>query len=190
MTSANVTHYELYDQNMSLLATESQNALCQDKISKVLDRWEVEFPHAYLCLRWPDENGCDQYLTFDELDGYDDFGFDPDMYMCDPRDTITLQAFLRRKRQEEIASNEHMLEYLREKLREHTGNQSQEGFNYNKRREYRVFKNDAMSEAEDIGAVARCYIGADGEFVKEFIINCGSLRNAKMVAEFLEEFGE
>ena len=183
MTSANVTHYELRDQNMSLVAAASQHCMCVDRIGKVLEKWEKKWPEALLCLRWPDEHEVDQYLTFEEVDGYDDMGFDSDIFMCEERDTITLRAFMRRRRLKEIASNESMLKYLRDKLKEHTGNQHCK--DHKMRKAYHEFRKEAEASAALMGpsVIAHCYIGDDGEFVKEFMIVGLSELSVKKLSE-------
>ena len=190
MTSANVTHYEIYDHDMNLLATESQHALCKDRISAVLEKWENEYiPSVYLAMRWPDEHEVDQYLTFDEQDGYDEDLGTNDVYYENDRDLIALHVFMKRKRIKEIEVNERMLENCRERLKEYTGNQLTSDFN--QRKEFHKFTHEKEAEAGELGdnVRARCWVDEEtGKFRCEFLLTCLRAEDVRMAQEAISHF--
>jgi len=188
MTSANVTHYEIYNQDLStLIATDSQHCMCKDSITETLEQWEKNYPDALLCLRWPDECEEDQYLTFEKEDGYD-MGFDPEVFMENERDTITLSAFMRCRRIKAIESEKNTIEYLRKILKEHTGNQS--AGDHKMRKAYNEFKNKAEETAALIGhrVKAHCHIDEDGEFRCSYSISARTIVEISIANEAIKDF--
>ena len=189
MTSANVTHYELYDDNMELIVTDSQHAMCKDRISEVLEQWEKDYPDALLCIRWPDECEVDHYLSFERLSGYTE-GFVDGVFMDEDDDTITLRAFMRKRRLNEIAQQDRTIEYFRDRLREHTGNQCLGDAGYKRRQEYVVFKRESEDHATSIGSnvKAYCYIDEDGKFRRSYSVRTRTVKEATIANEAIKDY--
>ena len=187
-TSANVTHYELCGNDMRMIDTARRHALCKDDdLQESLERWERDYPDALLALRWPDEEEVDQYLTFDELDGYpEDLG--TTQYMDKERDMCTLRVFMRRKRERLIASHEGTIEYLRKYIREFRGNQGTK--DYSVRKKFHEFTRQAEAEAEELGqnVKARCFTDGEEKFSREFLLTCRTVREVKMAMEAIQYF--
>jgi len=112
MTSANVTYYEIYDTDMNLIDTARQHALCKDRITAKLEEWEKEYPDAILCLRWPNEHEIDEYLVFEEYEGYTE-GVLEGVFYEEEREMILLRSYMKRKRIYKIKSLEGLLESVR-----------------------------------------------------------------------------
>jgi hypothetical protein len=189
MTSANVTHYEIYGRDMCMIATGSQHAMCKDCITPILERWEKEFPDAVICLRWPDERSCDQYLTFDDEDGYTDDDFIDDVFMDTPRDTITLRAFMKRRLLKALAFEKRMVKHLREDLTKIKGNQSQAGFDYDKRKAWMKFKMESEELAADIGPRAKVWCWTEGsKFKRRFTVETRGETETRIANEAIKDY--
>ena len=189
MTSANVTHYEIYNKDLSnLIATDSQHCLCKDSITETLEQWEKNYPDALICLRWPDECSCDQYILFVKEDGYTDDGFTKDVFMENPRDTITLSAFMRRRRIKAIASSENTVAILRNILKEHTGNQKCD--DHKTRVAYMEFKKDAEEAVALLGhrVKVRCHIDEDGEFRRSYTVSARTIVEISIANEAIKDY--
>lgn len=186
MTSANVTHYELYGRDMRLIDTGRQHALCKDQIGEKLEQWEEDYPDALLALRWPDEYEVDQYLTFDEIDGYpEDLG--TEQFMEQERDMCTLRVYMKRKREYQIGHLESMLQSVRKSLWEYTGDPCTE--DYDQMKAFREFKKEAKEIAEELGpdVRAKCDVNG-GNFTREFLLTLRRPDDVKMAKEAVSHF--
>ena len=70
MTSANVTHYRLYDSDDTKVFKSSQHCLCKDHIKKDLKDWYDANGDATLILTWPDEHEAPHYSIPMKLSEY------------------------------------------------------------------------------------------------------------------------
>ncbi len=192
-TSANVTYYEIYvrdGEDLKMVVSESQNCMCKDRISDFLEKWEIEYPDAFLRLRWPNEEECDEYLTFNELEGYTSDCFVEGTYWDEPNDTITLHGFMRLRRIKALKREKSMVEHLREKLREYTGPQKIEG-HYNVRKEFADYRDKVIEEAKAIGqkCTAKTYIDQpDNKFNSRFILEFITEKEARIAMEAVRDY--
>ena len=211
MTSANITHYELYDVNLNLVDSCEQHHLCVDSVSEVFEEWENKYYNHLVAMRWPDEREIDQYLTFNEIEGYDrDIGCGT-LYLRVPRDLCRIDKFMKRRRKQRIANREGFVESLREELKEQkntidmlrsqladaTGNARVSTASYDSCNDeqgeyssYHEFVTLAEEEAAEIGpdVRARCHIGEEGKYTKEFVLTCRNAMQARMAREAIEHF--
>lgn len=186
MTSANVTHYEIYYADTGeMIETARQHALCKDSISEVLERWEKEHPHAVLRLRWPDEHEVDQYLLFEDPEYFDDDY--SDFFWADEKDTVRLTSFMRVRRMKAIASEKHMTQYLREKLWEYTGDPRCE--DYDERKAFHEFQSAKRKKAKELGDDVRAMTSVnDGNFSSAFWLKIRSEREVKIAKEAIAHY--
>jgi len=194
MTSANVTHYELYEMNekghLVMIDSCQKHALCKNEnAEKKIEEWEYKYPGRYLAMRWPDECEADHYLTFDVSDGYDEHLGVAGLCIEEERDLCRIDKFMKRKRIYEIDSKDSTIEWFRKKLLEHTGNQKTNDFN--SRKKFHEFRTVSEEIAEDLGnnVRARCWVDEKtGEFHREFLLTCRRAEDVKMAQDAISHF--